>query len=107
MRLMSSKLTTFPASRYDDQVDSTVYALAWNFERCNNSAAGWIEYYKREAGLTSFFKTVRLKWTKFSQPSTVILSTGQMVNCDGNGIFEVPEHEAPSLMAAGLERLND
>src|SRR6185312_9194866 len=41
------ELTGFPNAKYDDQVDSTVYALAWSTPEGN--AEGWITFYKQEA----------------------------------------------------------
>ena len=41
-----AELTAFPASRHDDQVDSTAQALAWA-KRSPSSADAWIEYYRR------------------------------------------------------------
>ena len=41
-----SELTAFPASRHDDQVDSTAQALAWA-KRPLTGAEGWIDYYRR------------------------------------------------------------
>jgi len=41
-----AELTAFPASRHDDQVDSTAQALAWA-KRRPSSAEAWIEYYRR------------------------------------------------------------
>ena len=41
-----SELTMFPAGRYDDQVDSTAQALAWNKQRL--PGYGWLEFYRRE-----------------------------------------------------------
>ena len=41
-----SELTTFPAGRHDDQVDSTAQALAW-MKRRSAGAEAWIEFYGR------------------------------------------------------------
>jgi predicted phage terminase large subunit-like protein len=42
------ELTTFPNSKNDDQVDSTVNALAWSTQQAT-SAAAWINYYGKLA----------------------------------------------------------
>jgi predicted phage terminase large subunit-like protein len=43
------ELTTFPNSKHDDQVDSTVNALAWSTLEVNSSANAWINYYAKLA----------------------------------------------------------
>ena len=47
--LYLSELTSFPSSSYDDQVDSTVYALAWVAENRQFSGSiikpSWLHYY--------------------------------------------------------------
>jgi len=40
-----SELTSFPAGRYDDQVDSTAQVLAWAKRR--RGAEGWVDFYGR------------------------------------------------------------
>jgi predicted phage terminase large subunit-like protein len=42
-----SELALFPASRHDDQVDSTAQALAWMKRRPREQ--GWLEHWRREA----------------------------------------------------------
>jgi len=44
-----AELTTFPAGRHDDQVDSTAQALAWA-KRRPAGAEAWIEFYGRRVG---------------------------------------------------------
>ena len=41
-----AELTAFPASRHDDQVDSTAQALAWAPRR-RSSAEEWIDFYSQ------------------------------------------------------------
>jgi predicted phage terminase large subunit-like protein len=43
------ELTTFPNCKNDDQVDSTVNALAWSTQDANSSANAWINYYAKLA----------------------------------------------------------
>jgi len=43
------ELTTFPNSKYDDQVDSTSQALDWFKQESVNGRYGLFEYYKQEA----------------------------------------------------------
>jgi len=42
------ELTTFPNSKYDDQVDSTVNALAWLTQQTTVPGWGWLELARRE-----------------------------------------------------------
>jgi predicted phage terminase large subunit-like protein len=42
-----AELTTFPAGRHDDQVDSTAQALAWARAKRGTGAEGWCDFYRR------------------------------------------------------------
>ncbi len=43
-----AELTTFPAGRHDDQVDSTAQALAWaSAKRQGMTAEDWRQFYRR------------------------------------------------------------
>ena len=42
------ELTTFPNSKNDDQVDSTVYALAWSTQQASSSGAAWVNFMEKE-----------------------------------------------------------
>jgi predicted phage terminase large subunit-like protein len=64
------ELTTFPNARFDDQVDSTVHALAWDTEQLNSSFENHIEWarvmaereYGREHESTEIPKGSPLPW---------------------------------------------
>ena len=43
------ELTTFPNCKNDDQVDSTMNALAWSTQDANSFANAWINYYAKLA----------------------------------------------------------
>jgi predicted phage terminase large subunit-like protein len=43
------ELTTFPNSKNDDQVDSTVNALAWSTQQATSSGAAWVKFMEKEA----------------------------------------------------------
>jgi hypothetical protein len=47
--LCATELTSFPASKYDDQADSTSQALDWFKQNSMNQVYGLLEYYKQEA----------------------------------------------------------
>jgi len=98
------ELTTFPKSRFDDQVDSTSQALEWLKQRF--SGWGIFEYYGRlaaEAGKSNETKTVCLK----APPgiSHVGTLTGQMLMVRGDGTVEVSEEDARYLAACGFTRV--
>src|SRR5262249_4456386 len=42
------ELTTFPNSKNDDQVDSTVNALAWSTQEATSSANAWINWLAKQ-----------------------------------------------------------
>ena len=43
------ELTTFPNSKNDDQVDPTVYALAWSTQQASSSGAAWVSFMAKQA----------------------------------------------------------
>jgi predicted phage terminase large subunit-like protein len=98
------ELTTFPASKYDDQVDSTSQALAWIKQR----VPGWgiLEFYRRsveEARCGPSSNVVRLK----APPgiSHVYTITGRQVMVSSDGTVELSEKEATPLLGAGFQRI--
>jgi predicted phage terminase large subunit-like protein len=44
------ELTTFPNSKNDDQVDSTVNALAWSTQEAGTSGAAWLRFMEKQRG---------------------------------------------------------
>ena len=49
LELYLLELTTFPNSKNDDQVDSTVNALAWSTQQASSSGAAWIRFMEKQA----------------------------------------------------------
>jgi hypothetical protein len=102
-----SELVSFPNSKYDDQVDSTVYALAWSTNQ-RGSASGWIEYYRRlaepAASRPAFSRMIRLK------PPKAITNyydvKGNEFKALPDGTFEFPEEEARRLIGYGWQRVD-
>jgi hypothetical protein len=56
------ELLSFPNSKYDDQVDSTVFALAWVTE---HPEPGIIGYYRQLAEQTANRHQIMPKWFEF------------------------------------------
>jgi predicted phage terminase large subunit-like protein len=99
------ELTTFPNAKNDDQVDSTVGALAWMTEQATKPGMGLLRYMKMEAEKlngTPSEKMVRLK---------VPLGTYQLgqrnVYASSDGIIEVTEEEAMPLLRAQIAKRVD
>jgi len=99
------ELTGFPNAKHDDQVDSTVYALAWSTP--DGNAEGWIEYVRRRAEnergnySSKQMIRVRLPWL-----GTFQLITGRSVNAPDNRIVEMTEEEFLPLQNSGAERVD-
>jgi predicted phage terminase large subunit-like protein len=99
------ELVTFPNSKNDDQVDSTVYALAWS--TLHSAVPGILQYYKNEAArLTpNPNKHVRIRVPP-GLSSHWILITGRAVNVPDTRIVEVTEEEAGSMIQQGCTRMD-
>jgi predicted phage terminase large subunit-like protein len=105
------ELLSFPLSRFDDQVDSTVHALSWM--TLEPPEPGILGYYRRlaeETNMPSEKKVegqirnfVRIKhWN--ATPSTLYLSFpdawrngNQQINCEADGSFLITEEEYKHL----------
>jgi predicted phage terminase large subunit-like protein len=98
------ELVTFPNSKNDDQVDSTVYALAWS--TLHSAVPGIIQYYKNEAARLSQDpnKNVRVEVPPGSSHWGLI--TGRTVLIPADRIVEVTEEEAVSMTQNGCKRVN-
>ncbi len=97
------ELVTFPNSKNDDQVDSTVYALAWS--TLHSAVPGIIQYYKNEAARLSRVpnKNVRVEVPPGSSHWGLI--TGRTVLVPADRIVEVTEEEAVSMTQNGCKRV--
>lgn len=102
------ELTGFPNAKYDDQVDSTVYALAWG--TLNGSAEHWITYYRmlaqkglgHDPGRTDMI-LVRLP----PQGTTFHLITGRVINLvPDDRIVEMTEEEFLPMRQIGAQRVD-
>ena len=84
------ELVSFPNAKNDDQVDSTVFALAWSTP--SGGARGWLKYYENLVGELNgnrMRKSIRV-WVA---PHTTHwqLITGQTVTIPANRIIEVTD----------------
>ena len=98
------ELVTFPNSKNDDQVDSTVYALAWS--TLHSAVPSILQYYKNEA---ERLKPNPNKQVPILVPHRLashwILVTGRAVNVPDTRIVEVTEEEAVSMIQQGCTRM--
>lgn len=97
------ELTTYPAGRHDDQVDSTSQALAWTKQR--PPCWGILEYYRQQAEIAaSRMEPPRVRLKAPPGISHVhAMSGGQYMVQDG--IVSVPEDDAPPLLGVGFIRV--
>jgi ParB-like chromosome segregation protein Spo0J len=100
-----NELVTFPNAKHDDQVDSTVFALAWN----SGGPWAWIKYYhnlaeQMNAGQSGKEKLIRV-WVP-PPSSTYILITGREVCIPVDRIVEMTEEELRPLINLGARRVD-
>jgi predicted phage terminase large subunit-like protein len=99
------ELTGFPNAKHDDQVDSTVYALAWSTP--TGGAEGWIRFYrdmseKANQSKSGTYNLIRVKLPP-NGASTYILITGRSVCVPDDRIVEMTEEEFLPLRGLGAE----
>jgi predicted phage terminase large subunit-like protein len=96
-----SELLAFPLSRHDDQVDSTVHALAWLLEEATKSG---MNIYRLE----QMRHEQRQQMTKVRVPpgsSYWTLSSGRRVAIPPSHIIEVTQEELPAVLRNGGMRV--
>ena len=102
------ELTGFPNAKYDDQVDSTVYALAWSTPEGN--AEGWITFYKQEAQKEIGNHSGRAEMIRVWLPpisTSFQLITGRPISfVPEDGIVEMTEEEYLPLRQLGARRVD-
>jgi predicted phage terminase large subunit-like protein len=96
------ELVTFPNSKNDDQVDSTVYALAWSTEHSARPAP--LQAIINEVTRLDPNRKVRV-WVPPGVGSHWQVITGRMVAVPQDGIVEVTQEEAV-YMPHGSRRLD-
>jgi predicted phage terminase large subunit-like protein len=100
------ELTGFPNAKYDDQVDSTVYALAWSTP--DGNAENWIRYAKQVAEMELGNHSGRAEMIRVRLPpisTSFILITGRPISfVPEDGIVEMTEEEYLPLRQLGARR---
>lgn len=102
------ELVSFPNSKHDDQVDSTVFALAWAGQ--TTVADGWIEFYRRQVEKESGNYSnengmirVRLPAT---DTTTYHLRSGRQISVPDDRIVEMTEEDFLPLRLIGATRVD-
>lgn len=102
------ELVSFPNSTNDDQVDSTVFALAWHTSHVTEPAL--LQFMKTEAAKIAGNKASQNGMIRIWVPpptSTYILITGRQVNVvSPDRIIEATEEEAIPLLQNGARRVD-
>jgi hypothetical protein len=96
-----TELLAFPNSKHDDQVDSTVFALAWATQ--HSVEPGILTYYKRLSEAQGRNADHKMHRVQLATPSSTYYSvTGRQISVPENGIIEVTDEELqPFLQGAG------
>ena len=97
------ELSTFPKSKFDDQVDSTSQALEWLKQR----VPGWgiLEYYRLAVEEMKMSATRMLILKVPAGTSSVHTIIGRSVMVRPDGTIEVNEEDARPLCGIGYVRL--
>jgi hypothetical protein len=101
------ELVSFPNSKNDDQVDSTVFALAWSTSKLE---PGIIGFYRNEAAKIQGNAAGQSELIRVLVPangsSHWYLITGRKVAIPPDRIIEVTEEELGAVLQAGGKRVN-
>jgi predicted phage terminase large subunit-like protein len=97
------ELTTFPAARHDDQVDSTSQALAWT--KLRPPGWGWFEYMRMLSEEASCLRPSPKVRFRVANGSSHVQGPSGRIYMVRDGVIEVEEDDAPLLRAAGFTRL--
>jgi hypothetical protein len=102
------ELITFPNSKHDDQVDSTVHALAWSTQEATKPGMGVFQFYKLEAAkqnrnLESAETMIRVEVPP--GPTHWILITGRQVAVPPDRIISGTEEELAPVLQNGGKRV--
>jgi predicted phage terminase large subunit-like protein len=99
------ELTTFPNSKYDDQVDSISQFLAWTKQR--RPGWGWMEYIRQDSEARRLGLSINM--VKLRAPegiSHVSTLSGRLLPIPWpDRIIEVSDEDARPLYGAGFQRL--
>jgi len=97
------EVTTFPRSKYDDQVDSTSQALGWL--KAPISHFGIFELYRRQYEALTAPQTVLVRLLAPPDISHVYTIAGRPILIPTDRIIQVSEEEAQSLLGIGYTRV--
>jgi predicted phage terminase large subunit-like protein len=103
------ELTTFPNSKHDDQVDSTVNALAWSTQQANMPGMGLLRYYENEAAKLQGRSAEQTRMYRVLVPpgsSHWSLITGRWVAIPPDRIIEATYEEMEALLKNGGKRVD-
>ena len=99
------ELVAFPNAKHDDQVDSTVFALAWSTP--SGGANAWIEFYRRQVEAASGNQTPKMFRVLMPPGSSTYYSiTARQVPIPEDRIIEVKEEELVSALQSGGKRVD-
>jgi predicted phage terminase large subunit-like protein len=98
------ELVTFPNSKNDDQVDSTVYALAWS--TLHNAVPHIIQWTKDEAARLTPNPNKKVRIWVPPGTSHLSLMDGRMVLIPPDCIVEVKEEDVGPLLQRGCRRMD-
>jgi len=101
------ELVSFPNAKNDDQVDSSVFALAWSTPK--GGAEGWIKYYKNQVEEMNGNQVDQDRKFRVWVPppsSLLHLITGIQVNVPDDRIVEMTEEELAPLINIGAKRVD-
>jgi len=102
-----SELLAFPNSKYDDQVDATVHALAWLTQEATKPgmALYWATMMKHEKRMQELEgKMIRVQVPQGSSHWTLI--TGRRVAIPSSSIIEVTQEELGAVLRNGGKRVD-
>lgn len=99
------ELTTFPNSKYDDQVDATSQFLAWTKQR--SPASGWLEYMREQVEAQRSGRSMTM--VKLRAPEGIshvsTLSGRQVAIPWPDRVIELSDEDARPLYGAGFQRI--
>jgi hypothetical protein len=103
--LYLAELLAFPNSKHDDQVDSTVFALAWVTQ--HSVEPGMLAYYRRLVEAQGRSTGDKMHRVQVPPPASNYLSiTGRMINIPEDRIIEVTQQELIPILQMGARRID-
>lgn len=101
------ELTTFPNAKNDDQVDSTVYALAWTTQEANKPGMALFNNILRNRSERHDEKLGEMMYRVMVPPGSSHwgLITGRTISIPEDRIVEVTQEEMESMLKNGCKRV--